>query len=398
MSRTIILKGAIAAILVMGLTVENINAIPAFARKYQISCQVCHSPAMPRLKAFGDEFAGAGFRMTEYEAPRHLIETGDERLSLFRELPLAFRFEGYASFNFSDEGTVDFAAPFVIKILSGGELSKKLSYYFYFLLNERGDVAGIEDAFLVYNDLFGSGINFYIGQFQTSDPLYKSELRLTLEPYKIYGTAPGASSIDLKYDRGIMFDKGFSTGTTIVAEIVNGAGLGETDEWYVFDKDKYKNVMVRLTQDIGKYVSVGFFGYSGKELLADNTGSFTSSVMMYGPDIALNFNEKFICNLQYMRRTDSEVYLESAESSLEDVLTHGGFAELIYAPKGDLSKWYFTGLFNWISSDLDELDYTSATFHAGHLLRRNVRIVSEYTYIFSGNSYGRLSAGFVSAF
>jgi len=27
------------------------HAIPAFARKYQISCQVCHSPAIPRLKA-----------------------------------------------------------------------------------------------------------------------------------------------------------------------------------------------------------------------------------------------------------------------------------------------------------------------------------------------------------
>ncbi|MFN2313752.1 MAG: hypothetical protein ABR531_04805, partial [Bacteroidales bacterium] len=42
---------------------EQADAIPAFARKYQISCQVCHSPAMPRLKAFGDEYTGDGFRM-----------------------------------------------------------------------------------------------------------------------------------------------------------------------------------------------------------------------------------------------------------------------------------------------------------------------------------------------
>ncbi len=32
-----------------------------------------------------------------------------------------------------------------------------------------------------------SGINFYLGQFQVSDPLFKGELRYTLEPYKIYG-------------------------------------------------------------------------------------------------------------------------------------------------------------------------------------------------------------------
>ena len=79
-------------------------AIPAFARKYQISCQVCHSPAMPRLKAFGDEFAGNGFRLTEYESPRYFIQTGDDKLSLFRELPLAIRMDGFASYNFGNEG------------------------------------------------------------------------------------------------------------------------------------------------------------------------------------------------------------------------------------------------------------------------------------------------------
>jgi len=161
------------------------NAIPAFARKYSISCQVCHAPAMSRLKAFGEDFAGDGFRLTEYESPRHFMQTGDERLSLFREVPIAFRFDGFASYNFNDSGQSDFTVPFVIKIMSGGELSDKLSYYFYFLLNERGSIAGVEDAFLMYRDLFGSGINVYLGQFQASDPLFKGELRFTLEPYKI---------------------------------------------------------------------------------------------------------------------------------------------------------------------------------------------------------------------
>src|SRR4030066_934980 len=170
---------------------RHVDAIPAFARKYQISCQVCHSPALPRLKPFGDTFAGNGFRLTEYESPRYFIQTGDDKPSLFRELPLAIRMDGFASYNFGNEGSADFAVPFVLKILSGGEISDKLSYYFYFLLNERGSIAGIEDAFLIYNDFLGSGINLYIGQFQVSDPLFKSELRYTLEPYKIFGAAPG---------------------------------------------------------------------------------------------------------------------------------------------------------------------------------------------------------------
>ena len=49
-------------------------------------------------------------------------------------------------------------------------------------------------------------------------------------------------------------------------------------------------------------------------------------------------------------------------ASLEDVRTQGAFAEVIYSPKGDMSKWYLTGLINWVDSDYDELDYSSATF------------------------------------
>ena len=34
---------------------------------------------------------------------------------------------------------------------------------------------------------------------------------------KFMSVAPGNSTANLKYDRGIMFDKGFKTGTTLVA-------------------------------------------------------------------------------------------------------------------------------------------------------------------------------------
>lgn len=389
----------VAVIVLMIVPAKNAGAIPAFARKYQISCQVCHSPSMPRLKPFGDEFAGNGFRMKEYESPRYYIPTGDDRLSLFRELPLAVRLEGFATLNFENEGTVDFAAPFVAKILSGGELSEKVSYYFYFLMNETGTIVGLEDAFLMYHDFLGSGINLYIGQFQVSDPLFKGELRLTLEPYKIYEAMPENSSVDLKYDRGIMFDKSFKTGTTLVGEIVNGSGLDPAWGEFLFDKDKYKNYMLRISQDIGKSVSVGFFGYSGKEVVSQDVASpYTSQVKMYGPDVAIDIGEKLMVSLQYVWRIDSEVQLPDDEITLTDVSTHGGFAEIIYAPRGDMSRFFVTGLFNYVDSQIDDLDYRSATLNLGYLLRRNVRLMTEYTHIFSGDPYGKLSAGFVTAF
>jgi hypothetical protein len=400
MKRTAVTRITILVVMVLLIIpLKKADAIPAFARKYQISCQVCHTPAMPRLKAYGAEFANNGFRMTEYQSPRYFVETGDDRLSLFRELPLAIRLEGYTTLNFENEGTVDFAAPFVVKILSGGELTDKLSYYFYFLMNETGTVVGLEDAFMMYHDFLGAGINLFIGQFQVSDPLFKGELRLTLEPYQIYAVKPDNSSVNLKYDRGIMFDKSFKTGTTLVGEIVNGSGLDPAWGEFLFDKDKYKNFMLRISQSIGKSISVGFFGYSGKEALSDNMTPYTNMIKMYGPDVAIDIDQKLMINMQYVWRTDSEVFSSAEEETLTDVNTRGGFIEVIYAPKADMSKWYMLGLVNLVESQIDNLDYQSATLHFGYLLRRNVRVVAEGTYIFSGaDPYAKASAGFVSAF
>lgn len=390
----------LSVVIIFSITVQDVSSIPAFARKYQISCQVCHSPVMPRLKPFGDDFAGNGFRLTEYESPRYFINTGDDKLSLFRELPVAIRMDGYASYNFGNEGSPDFGAPFVLKILSGGELSDKLSYYFYFLFNERGAIAGVEDAFLMYHNFLNTGINFYIGQFQVSDPLFKGELRYTLEPYRIYGSAPGTSTADLKYDRGIIFEKDFSTGTAITGQIVNGCGIGEASNDYLFDRDKYKNFMMKISQSVGKSISIGFFGYSGKEIINPVPGGpLTSNIRMYGPDITIDLDEKLIINGQFVRRTDSKVDIGGFPGGWrEDVVTSGAFAEVIYAPRGDMSKWYLTGLFNWVESDWNGLDYTSATLHAGYILRRNMRVVAEFTQVFRDDPYGKVNVGVSTAF
>ena len=158
--------------------------------------------------------------------------------------------------------------------------------------------------------------------------------------------------------------------------------------------------MLRINQSIGKKVTVGLFGYTGKELLSDPRLIFTSvtnEIQMIGPDLTINHDEKLILNMQYVWRLDSRVFLTNI-GPVGDINTQGGFAEVIYSPKGDMSKWYLTGLFNWVDSDLNEIDYGSATLHAGYLLRRNLRLVSEYTYQFSGNSYGKVNVGFVSAF
>src|SRR3546814_13507529 len=57
---------------------------------------------------------------------------------------------------------------------------------------ERGEVAGLEDAYLQFNDVLGSGVDVIAGQFQVSDPLFKRELRLEYEDYMPYRVRVGA--------------------------------------------------------------------------------------------------------------------------------------------------------------------------------------------------------------
>ena len=371
---------------------ENIFAIPAFARKYKMSCQTCHSP-MPRLKAYGDEFAGNGFVLSDKDAPRYSVDTGDEDISLIRDFPIAVRLEGYITYNNRNTEQSDFTAPYLLKLLSGGSIGTDLAYYFYFFLSERGEVAGVEDAYLMFNNLFSTELDVYVGQFQVSDPLFKRELRLTYEDYQIYRTKVGRSDINLTYDRGVMLTYGFETGTSLMFEVLNGSGIGEGNPFRNFDNDKHKNFFGRVSQDVGDFLRVGGFGYYGKEDFLIDTVPFKNEMWMAGPDLTLSYNDILEFNLQYVERRDKQ----SLSGAGIDIKTRGAMGEIIVTPEGDESKWYGVGLFNWVESDEPSLNFKTGTLHLGYLLRRNVRLVSEFTYDFK-NKFGQVGIGFIAAF
>ncbi len=56
-----------------------------------------------------------------------------------------------------------------------------------------------------------------------------------------------------------------------------------------------------------------------------------------------------------------------------------------------------SGLFNWIESDQTDLNLKQLGIHFGYLLRRNIRLVAEYSQNFT-DKYGTIGLGFVTAF
>lgn len=389
-------------IVVLLFIVESAESIPAFARKYGISCMTCHAPSVPKLKPYGDQFAGDGFKLEDYQAPRYFQETGDQKLSLIRDFPLAVRMDGYMQAKIDNTGQSDLSAPYLLKLLSGGELSEHLAYYFYFYMDEHGEVAGVEDAYLMYDRFLNTGLDIYLGQFQVSDPLFKRELRLTFEDYELYTSQIGTSDITMKYDRGIMLAYGLPTSTDVIVEILNGNGLADANASRLFDKDKYKSYLARVSQDLGNNLRIGVVGYYGKEDLMNNFGSSEINTVTYvGPDASLSFSNNWEINLQYLLRQDEEVYPTlSSNFTNTNINTHGLLGEVIYSPDWDESDWYAVALYNLVESDFNPADYQSATLHIGYLLRRNIRLGVEFTEEFTDpdNPSSRISLGFTSAF
>jgi hypothetical protein len=377
------------------------EAIPAFARKYNASCSLCHS-TIPRLNAFGEEFAGNGFEMVVGEQPRDTVFTGDALLRLLRRIDFALRMDLYASLSTPvrrDATDVDLQTPYNIKLLSGGVLADRISYYMYFFLSERGEVSGLEDAYVQFTDIGGSGISAIVGQFQVSDPLFKRELRLQYEDYQPYRVRVGDARADLTYDRGVMLNYSPWDGGDLSFMVVNGHGLAAAAENRQYDRDNLKTVAGRISQSVGP-VRVGAFGYLGRE----RSEGITDRITVWGPDATIGYGPLEV-NAQYLRREDTNpLFVPGAERNIVNSV----FVEALYGPVGPDGRWAVAALYNWIDSDAalvsvrsGEEDllrrYHGASAGLHYLLQRNVRLTGEAGYDIE-NERTRFTVGTVLAF
>jgi hypothetical protein len=383
-------------LLLVSLTARDVGAIPAFARRYNVSCQLCHSP-FPKLTAFGEDFAANGYRFSAKEDPKDTLSTGDNLLSLMKDVPLAIRLDMYAQGYANGRAATDFQTPYGLKLLSGGSVSRKISYYFYTFLVERGDLGGVEDAFVHFNDLGGVPVDLIAGQFQISDPIFKRELRLEFEDYAIYRARVGPVPVDLTYDRGIMAIADLA-GFTVTGEILNGSGIGSAQANRRFDIDSDKNVLLHLTRDLGGSVRLGGFGYHGRS----RGNGVSNRTTMLAVDGTVNVGI-FELNGQFVHRRDDEPTFTAGEP---EARTNGGFGELLVRPGN--SRWYGYALYNLVSANRSLLDIReggpSATSRhetvaggLGYLVERNVRLSGELTYDVAEET-GRVTLGLAAAF
>ncbi len=183
-------QGSVLAIAALMLSSAAAEGVPAFARKYQTSCQTCHT-MFPKLNAFGEAFRLKGYRMpgeTEdmvKEKPVSLGAPAYKRLwpravwpgEIASAVPLAVNVKMAVvnSSTLNPDGTVtsiknDFQFPQEANIFGAGTLGDHISYLGEVTFAENPDGSSsveLEHARLQFDSPFGREdlIHIRIGKF-----------------------------------------------------------------------------------------------------------------------------------------------------------------------------------------------------------------------------------------
>ena len=396
---------AFASVLIPGFFMfcDTADAMPAFAREYGVSCNVCHA-AYPRLNDFGDRFAGdMNYRMANWRD--HTVPTGDDTLALPRTLPLAARAQAFVqardaesidpiSGEVTADSSLDFQAPYLLKLLSSAPLSDNISYYFYMIFAEKGANTEVivEDAWFSYDDLFNSGVGLQLGQFQVSDLMFPREIRLTFQDFMAYRFA------GITYDRGVLFGRGFGP-LDISLGLVNGNGIEQnfnvTSPGYrrpdhLFDNDTGKSIFGRLGTDVGP-ASVGLFGLFGEQRNATGPA---------GTEAGDRDTDKTVLGIDASGRIADgwywfgQILWNSWDGFLDPATDYqwtAGFAGVDYVHS---DRWVFSALINiGDAGDLADtdtvyegIDMQSLTLAASYFFMRNVKGVLELNVDFQGET------------
>jgi len=270
------------------------RAVPAFARKYQTSCQTCHI-VFPKLNAFGEAFRLRGYRMpgeTEAmvkEPPVSLGAPAYKRLwpqavwpgEISSAVPLAVNIKFAYVLDHSqvnEDGSVsstksDFQFPQEVNVFGAGTLGEHVSYFSEVTFAENPDSSvsvELEHANMGFDSPFGPEdlFHFRIGKFTPNVVDGFQEMWISTDaaidsmfnynPIGVNGgTGLGAdeltpSPIELPVSvRGLEAYGMIKHRMLWVAGIANGVGAVPGDATGRFDGNNAKDVYARFDYKIG---------------------------------------------------------------------------------------------------------------------------------------------------
>ena len=269
---------AVLVILVVGIT-SSVEAIPAYGRRYGVSCTTCHAPLPPRLNNVGIAFRKLGFRMPDAdEEGRLAIKTvsshgiGDAA-SIVADVAARRDKEGEPG---ADKTTLELSE---VEIAAGTAIGDRVSAQAMFVPWEDGEVE-LENAEVQLNAgsprhqllLRGGLMQTYLwqkanhGSLTLSTPLlFAASAVAGVGPFAGFGL--GVNQIGAEV--GYMFNRlkdGRLRSTMLTAAVLNG--VDQEGEGAKRNTTSGADVYLQALQLLGDRTTFGGFYYRGRSYLA----------------------------------------------------------------------------------------------------------------------------------
>ncbi|MBS0168481.1 MAG: hypothetical protein JSR29_20550 [Nitrospira sp.] len=182
----------------LGFFVPDAHAIPAFSRKYDVSCNTCHVPSFPKLNDFGNRFRDSGYQMDSDDD----LPTGLH----MAYWPVSLRTSvGYQTSSINHLGVGNPATSTVgastggfgftiLDILAFGTIMKDVSYGVIYTpgLGSAGFGTGrtdgdLEAAFIRLNNVMGTSLlNIKVGKYELDLPFSEHRSPTLNTPFVMY--------------------------------------------------------------------------------------------------------------------------------------------------------------------------------------------------------------------
>jgi hypothetical protein len=203
---------ALAGIFVYFAALRDARAVPSFARKYQTSCQTCHT-VYPVLNPFGEAFRRNGYRFPSQNGSvdsdavkTNMIALGQEEYvktfpdtvwpdKIADAVPLSVMFNGNVPINLPDSdakaaagNTFTWSGIYAeFHLFGAGSFNDNLTYMTQLTLADDGTF-DLETGYLLWNDIIGPrhAVNIWVGRLfapqLTSFALHSDYLSDTVMP------------------------------------------------------------------------------------------------------------------------------------------------------------------------------------------------------------------------
>jgi len=238
------------------------EAVPAYARKHQVACSMCHS-AWPLLNEAGRRFKEDGYRFDRRADPA-APESGEialeEALALALNLPMSFRVQGRPFVKRNTDSRFDMQVVHEVELQVTDGTPGNISYYVNFeAADDEGWATELKDVVAGWHPRAQANIVGGYGPLTFADP-YNTFASRRLTQDRPSPNSAGFQS-GYRFRDATQFGSFYGRVGGLFYNAAVGTGAGDT-----VGADK-KDYLVRAAYDLPGGISIGAFSLTGdKEL------------------------------------------------------------------------------------------------------------------------------------